>query len=95
MPELRFTVRWPDQSECVCYSPSSRIREAFVLGQPYPLDEFVLRAREALQQASARVAGLYGFGCGQALAQIAAIERQAAQYRDRPDPQVVVQAFHP
>jgi uncharacterized repeat protein (TIGR04042 family) len=93
MPEMHFRVRWPDHSRSDCYSPSSTIREAFEAGQRYPLEEFVARSRAALEYASARVAQKYGFGCGQALAQIRAIEQRAQQYPDGGE--VVVESFDP
>ncbi|MGB0219696.1 MAG: MSMEG_0570 family nitrogen starvation response protein [Sinimarinibacterium flocculans] len=93
MPEMTFRVRWPDDSVTACYSPSSTIRDAFETGRRYPLDEFVARSRAALEHASTRVAEKYGFGCGQALAQIRAIEQRATQYRDHPAAEVVVESF--
>lgn len=93
MPETRFRVRWPDQSTSLCYSPSSSIRERLQLAHPYPLAEFVQASRAALEHASRRVAEKYGFGCGQAFAQIAAIEQRAAQFQDQPAATVVVEAF--
>ena len=37
MPELHFRVRWPDDSELRCYSPSLVIRDYFAPGQTVPL----------------------------------------------------------
>lgn len=93
MPEMRFHVRWPDDSRSLCYSPSSTIREAFTVGRRYPLAEFVQRSREALTHASERVAQRYGFGCGQALAQIRLIEEQAQSFAATQDAVVVVEGF--
>ena len=92
MPEVHFRVRWPDGSVQRAYSPSSTIRDAFVPGQPYPVDEFVQRARVALEYASARVARIHGFGCGHAAAQIRAFEHTATRF-DQPAQRVVVEAF--
>ncbi|MDM4769482.1 MSMEG_0570 family nitrogen starvation response protein [Solimonas sp. SE-A11] len=91
MPETLFLVRWPDDSTSRCYSPSSTIREAFEPGRRYPLADFVERSRAALEHASARVTQKYGFGCGQALAQIRAIEQRATLYPD--GGHVVVESF--
>lgn len=91
MPEMRFSVRWPDDSTSLCYSPSSTIRDALEAGRRYPLPEFVTRSRAALEHASERVAQKHGFGCGQALAQIRAIEQRAALYPE--DGHVVVESF--
>ena len=41
MPEVHFRVRWPDGGLDTCYSPSTVIKDFFVVGQPYPLDEFL------------------------------------------------------
>ena len=91
MPETLFLVRWPDDSTSRCYSPSSTIREAFEPGRRYPLADFVQLSRTALEHASTRVAQKYGFGCGQALAQIRAIEQRATLYPD--GGHVVVESF--
>ena len=56
-------------------------------------DGIGLAARAALEYASARVAQKYGFGCGQALAQIRAIEQRARQYPDGGE--IVVESFDP
>lgn len=92
MPELRFRVRWPDSSVIHAYSPSSTIREALRVGHPYPIGEFVERARAALEHASQRVAQRYGFCCGHAAAQIREIENIARRF-DQPAQTVVVEAF--
>lgn len=94
MPEVHFRVRWPDASAMQAYSPSSTIRDAFEIGRPYPVAEFVARSRAALEHASARVAQRYGFGCGHAAAQIREIERVAQRFAD-PTQTVVVEAFEP
>ena len=39
MPEMHWTLRWPDGSEDRCYSPSSVITEMFTPGQSYGLPE--------------------------------------------------------
>ena len=56
MPEVRFRVRWPDQRESLCYSPSSTIKDALKLQHPYRVDAFVGSATEALRQAASRAA---------------------------------------
>lgn len=96
MPEVHFRVRWPDGSVLRAYSPSSTIKDAFVAGRAYPLDEFVSLARAALQYASERVARIYGYGCGHAAAQIREIEHIAGRFGDGPAGDaavVVVEAF--
>jgi uncharacterized repeat protein (TIGR04042 family) len=93
MPEMTFRVRWPDDSTTLCYSPSSTIREAFVIGEGYPVPEFVARSRAALEHASARVAQKYGYGCAHAQRQIEEIESQAAAFANRADARITVEAF--
>ncbi len=82
MPEVRFRVRWPDQSEETCYSPSSVIKEYFKVGDVLTVPEFVTRSREALNIASDRVAQKFGFHCSSAMDQIQQIEKTAAHYPD-------------
>ena len=90
MPELLFAVRWPDGTEARCYSPSLVIRDHLSVGQSYPVDDFVSRARTALLIASDRVRAKYGMACTSALAQLDAIERTAARF---PAGQVTVLGF--
>ena len=47
MPEIEFTVRWPDGRTQRCVSPSRSIELAIVTGARYPVGEFVRRARAA------------------------------------------------
>ncbi len=93
MPEVRFRVRWPDQRQTLCYSPSSTIRDALRLNHPYGVGEFVECCTAALEHASARVAQKYGMGCGQALAQIGAIRSSAQAFIDDPDARIIVETF--
>ena len=78
MPEVRFTIRWPDGKEESCYSPSTAIMRHIEAGCTYPLAEFVDRARTGLNEASDRVAAKFGFACSSALDQLAQIEITAA-----------------
>lgn len=93
MPEMRFRVRWPDQSETLCYSPSLIIKEYFNVGESYALADFVNRSREALDIASKRVQQKYGFFCTGAMDQRAEIEATAARFADFENPRVLVEAF--
>ncbi|MGJ7614545.1 MULTISPECIES: MSMEG_0570 family nitrogen starvation response protein [unclassified Variovorax] len=96
MPVTHFQVRWPDDSETRCYSPSSVVREHLVAGQRYALAEFLQRAREALGIASERVRARYGFACSQAMDQLAEIEHIAARFAPPAggaDAEVTVVAF--
>lgn len=93
MPELRFEVRWPDDTTTLCYSPSSTIRDAFTPGQPYPLADFVRRSQAALNLASERVRQRYGYACSSAAHQLSEIERRAHQYQTDPAATVTVVRF--
>lgn len=77
MPEMHFSVRWPNGATSECYSPSYVIEDYFCVGQGYAVQDFVSRARAALSIASERVAARYGFACSSALDQLAAIEHAA------------------
>ena len=55
MPEMHFTVRWPDGCEHTCYSPSLIVQEYLTPGQRYALPDFLQRTHTALSIASERV----------------------------------------
>jgi len=93
MPEMRFRVRWPDQTESLCYSPSLVIKDFLEPGKSYPLEEFVSRSREALQIASERVRQKYGYTCSSAMSQLADIEAIATRFWDDDAPRVTVIEF--
>ena len=93
MPVMHFRVRWPDQSETRCYSPSLVVQDFLQPGQSYPLDDFLHRTREALGIASERVRAKFGFACSQAMDQLAEIEHIGARFAAQPDAQVAVLAF--
>ena len=80
MPEMYWTLRWPDGSEERCYSPSSVITELFSPGESYPLTDFLHRARVAMERASNRVERKYGHACTAAMAQLDRIESRAAAF---------------
>ncbi|AEI77262.1 hypothetical protein CNE_1c19220 [Cupriavidus necator N-1] len=81
MPVTHFRIRWPDQTDMACYSPSSIVTEHFVEGTAYPLDEFVERARTALGAASERVRARYGYACSSAMDQLRILEIAAQRFR--------------
>ncbi len=93
MPEMRFRVRLPDDTELDCYSPSLVIKDYFQPGQEYLLPEFMQRAREALNIASERVRAKYGFACSAAMDQLAELESHAQRFESRPEAAVAVLAF--
>lgn len=81
MPETYWTVRWPDGREERLYSPSSVVAELFEPGTTYPLEDFLARARIAMERASNRVAARYGFACSSAMAQLDRIEARSSEFR--------------
>ena len=93
MPEMRFSVRWPDGSREECYSPSLVIKDYFAPGVSYPLDDFVARSREALNIASDRVKARYGFACSLALGQLVRIEAAATRFASIDGAEVRVETF--
>ena len=93
MPEMRFTITWPDGVAETCYSPSTVIKEYFVPGASYPLQEFLDLSRTALTQASERVRARYGMPCSLALGQLARIEAAGRGFADRPGACVAVTSF--
>jgi uncharacterized repeat protein (TIGR04042 family) len=80
MPELRFTIQWPDGVRETCYSPSTIVRDHFTPHAEYAVAEFVDRSRAALTAASERVKVQYGHPCSLALGQLARIEAAAARF---------------
>ena len=91
MPEMWFTVRWPDQSLSECYSPSTVITHYFACGEKYQLMDFVTRSHTALTAASERVRATHGFACSSALDQLRKIQHTAERFRDQPDAQVIIE----
>ena len=93
MPEMRFRVRWPDQTSTECLSPSRAIGGFLTAGASYPLGEFLARSRAGLHAASERVRAVHGHPCSQAAAQLDAIERIAARFA--PTDSVTVERLTP
>ncbi|MFA5017510.1 MAG: MSMEG_0570 family nitrogen starvation response protein [Methylobacter sp.] len=93
MPEIRFRVRWPDESTSLCYSPSQVVKDFFNPGETYELDDFLARSRAALQIASERVRQKYGYTCSSAMTQLAEIETIASRFSEIENPKVLVEAF--
>jgi len=93
MPEMHFTVRWPDGCEHTCYSPSLVVQDFLTPGQRYPLPEFLQRTHDALSVASERVRAKYGFACSRAMDQWAAISAHAEAFQSQPGAQVEVMRF--
>jgi len=93
MPEMHFTVRWPDGDDTRCYSPSLVVREYLEVGRSYPLPDFMERSRTMLNIGSERVRAKYGFACSQAMDQLAEIEHIATRFAGTADAEVTVVAF--
>ena len=93
MPEMRFHVRWPDQSIETCYSPSLVIKDHLAVGTTYPLADFKARSRMALTIAAERVREKYGFFCTRALGQLARIEEAAGRFEAMPGASVTIVSF--
>jgi uncharacterized repeat protein (TIGR04042 family) len=79
MPEMHFTIEWPNGKLERCYSPSYIIEDYLVPGCTYPVPEFLERATAALTGASERVRQRYGFACSSALDQLNELERSCAE----------------
>jgi uncharacterized repeat protein (TIGR04042 family) len=91
MPEMHFTVRWPDGDDSRCYSPSLVVREYLEVGRSYPLPDFMERSRTMLNIGSERVRAKYGFACSAAMDQLRELEERAGAYT--PEQNVTVTAF--
>lgn len=93
MPEMRFRVRLPDDTELDCYSPSLVVKDFLQPGEQYALDDFMQRCREALHIASERVRAKYGYACSAAMDQLAQLEAHAQRFAAKPDAKVAVIDF--
>lgn len=94
MPAMHYRLRWPDQSESECYSPSLVIKDYFNVGASYPLPVFLQHVRSATEIASERVRAKFGFACSRANDQLLEIEQQAERFLHQPEAQVVVLSFN-
>ncbi|VVD77335.1 MSMEG_0570 family nitrogen starvation response protein [Pandoraea terrigena] len=83
MPITHFIVKWPDDTEMRCYSPSTVVRDFLRPGE-YAIDEFLDTANRALVAASDRVRAKFGYACSSAMDQWNVIERAAEPYRSIP-----------
>lgn len=80
MPEMTFTVRWPDGRVEDCYSPSLVVHDHLRAGTDYTVEDFTARSLLALQAAVDRVRAAYGFGCASATATSRQITSRAAGF---------------
>jgi len=95
MPEMHFSVRWPDDSITDCYSPSLVVKQYLNVGQRYPLSDFVSRSATALNIGSERVRAKFGYACSSAMDQLQRIEETAKRFEDVTDACVTVEQFRP
>ena len=86
MPEMTFSVRWPDGRVEDCYSPSLVMHDFLSAGTSYPVSDFAHRSVTALAIASDRVREKFGFACTSAAATTEQVRRSAASY----DPNALV-----
>lgn len=93
MPEMTFTVRWPDGRVVDHYSPSLVVHDHLAEGTTYPLADFRDRAAAALGLASDRVRARFGVACTSAMASLADIDALAAGCP--PQSTVTVLRLHP
>ena len=93
MPVVHFEVVWPDGKTEACYSPSSVIKEHFVEGEIYPLNNFLTVCETALNAASARVGERFGFACSSAMDQLSVIKTRCASFENIPDATVKMTRF--
>lgn len=93
MPEMTFTVRWPDGRVEDCYSPSLVVHDHLAVGGTYAVDDFLDRSLTALATASERVRAKFGFACTSAMATSEQLRASAAAYGS--GQLVTVLAMHP
>lgn len=93
MPEMTFTVRWPDGRVAEHYSPSLVVHDHLAEGASYSVADFRDRSATALGIASERVRARFGFACTSATATLADIDHLAATYAT--DAVVTVLRLHP
>ena len=91
MPEMHFTVKWPDGQKARCYSPSLIVRDYLEVGRTYEVSEFVSRSRTMLEIASERVKQKFGYYCSAAMDQLATIEERGKVFD--PSAEVLVVEF--
>lgn len=93
MPEMTFTVRWPDGRIADHYSPSLVVHDHLTEGTSYDVADFRDRTATALGIASDRVRAKFGFACTSAAASLEQIDALAAAHPA--DATVTVLRLHP
>jgi putative flavoprotein involved in K+ transport len=89
MPEIEFTVGWPDGRSQRCTCPSRSIEGAIVTGARYPVPEFLRRTQAAFEVAAGRLRALRGFGCSAAAQLLEELDAIAASFA--PDELVTIE----
>lgn len=77
LPEVYFSLEWPDGEVSRYYSPSTAVREFFQAGDELTIDELVSTSAQAMRRASERVLEMRGFACTSAEGQLAEIVARA------------------
>ncbi|MGO3361650.1 MAG: MSMEG_0570 family nitrogen starvation response protein [Corynebacterium sp.] len=80
MPEMSFTVRWPDGTQRSYYSPSLVVHDHLTTGADYTVDDFVQRSTTAMTRASDRVRAKFGVACTSAAETTARIHADAGRW---------------
>lgn len=93
MPEMTFSLRWPDGRVEECYSPSLVVHDFLDAGATYTVADLTRRTTTALTIASDRVKEKFGFACTSAAATTEQVRRSAAPFG--PDDLVEVLSLHP
>ncbi len=93
MPAMHYCLRWPDQTETQCYSPSLVIKDYFEPGMRYPLADFLERIRVATAIASERVRAKFGFACSRANDQLQDLEQLAERFKHEPTAEIEMVSF--
>ncbi|WP_029149551.1 MSMEG_0570 family nitrogen starvation response protein [Microbacterium indicum] len=93
MPEMTFSVRWPDGAESSHYSPSLVMHDHLAVGGTYPLDDFLARTSRALAEASERVRAKFGFACTSAMHSEESIAENASRYPREAFPDAAVEVL--
>lgn len=89
MPEVNFSVRWPDGSEQNCYSPSTIIQNYLQPDTELSVEEFLTAATGGLNEASERVRQKYGMACSSAMDQLQRIEQKSKKFSENDRMQVM------
>lgn len=93
MPEMTFSVRWPDGRVEEYYSPSLVVHDFLAAGGSYTVADLTTRTTTALGIASDRVREKFGFACTSAAATTDQVRRSASSHA--PDDLVLVVSLHP